>query len=176
MPLRKEPRRGIAVRKGELLFCIISSGTLCMCVFSKEGCASESVHSLQPSPHAGTVPANCQRIVCDMHRMHSEPTCCEPKEYVDRWIAYHAFSKRGTQMYHECVCCWLFAAPQVLQSAGSSSSASAADASSVALHRSRPFPREASWQLALWDCIPGHNSWSSAYSVLSVLLQLQGTA
>jgi hypothetical protein len=26
----------------------------------------------------------------------------------------------------------------------------------------------------MWDCIPGHNSWSSAYSVLSVLLQLQG--
>jgi hypothetical protein len=39
---------------------------------------------------------------------------------------------------------------------------------------SRPLPREARWRLALWDCIPGHNSWSSAYSVLSVLLQLQG--
>jgi hypothetical protein len=45
---------------------------------------------------------------------------------------------------------------------------------SLAQHRSRPLPREARYRLALWDCIPGHNSWSSAYSVLSVLLQLQG--
>lgn len=29
------------------------------------------------------------------------------------------------------------------------------------------------YRLALWDCVPGHNTWSSAYSVLSVLVQLQ---
>jgi hypothetical protein len=30
------------------------------------------------------------------------------------------------------------------------------------------------WRLALFDCVPGHSTWSSAYSVLSVLVQLQG--
>lgn len=51
---------------------------------------------------------------------------------------------------------------------------SSGSSGSLAQHRSRPLPREARYRLALWDCIPGHNSWSSAYSVLSVLLQLQG--
>jgi ubiquitin-protein ligase len=39
---------------------------------------------------------------------------------------------------------------------------------------SRSIPRQARWRLALWDCIPGKDSWSSGYSVQSVLLQLQG--
>ena len=30
-----------------------------------------------------------------------------------------------------------------------------------------------SWRLALWDCMPGVDSWTSAYSVQSILLQLQ---
>lgn len=30
------------------------------------------------------------------------------------------------------------------------------------------------WRLALFDCIPEHNTWVGAYSVLSVLVQLQG--
>jgi hypothetical protein len=58
--------------------------------------------------------------------------------------------------------------------AGTGGSSSSSNAASLSAHRSRPFPREARWRLAMWDCIPGHNSWSSAYSVLSVLLQLQG--
>ncbi|KAJ7523811.1 hypothetical protein O6H91_18G063500 [Diphasiastrum complanatum] len=33
--------------------------------------------------------------------------------------------------------------------------------------------QDGSWQLSLWDCIPGFQGWTSAYSVQSVLLQLQ---
>jgi len=51
------------------------------------------------------------------------------------------------------------------QQAGSSSSSSG--------RRSHPFLRQARWRLAMWDCIPGKNSYSSSYTVLSVLLQLQ---
>lgn len=36
--------------------------------------------------------------------------------------------------------------------------------------------RRRRWRLALWECLPGHNTWSSAYSVLSVLVQLQGSS
>lgn len=39
---------------------------------------------------------------------------------------------------------------------------------------SRRIPVQARWRLSLWDCIPGKDSWSSGYSVHSVLLQLQG--
>jgi ubiquitin-protein ligase len=52
---------------------------------------------------------------------------------------------------------------QVLQAAAGPGSSS-----------SRPIPRQARWRLALWDCIPDKDSWSSGYSVQSVLLQLQG--
>ncbi|WIA39460.1 hypothetical protein OEZ86_005559 [Tetradesmus obliquus] len=38
---------------------------------------------------------------------------------------------------------------------------------------SRRIPVQARWRLSLWDCIPGKDSWSSGYSVHSVLLQLQ---
>ena len=31
----------------------------------------------------------------------------------------------------------------------------------------------ARWKLKMWDCIPGQDSWSSAYTVHSILLQLQ---
>ncbi|KAK9843303.1 hypothetical protein WJX74_010075 [Apatococcus lobatus] len=31
----------------------------------------------------------------------------------------------------------------------------------------------ANWKLAMWDCIPGRDAWSSAYTVHSILLQLQ---
>lgn len=58
--------------------------------------------------------------------------------------------------------------------AAAAASSSSSGAASLASHVSRPLPREARWRLAMWDCIRGHNSWSSAYSVLSVLLQLQG--
>jgi hypothetical protein len=34
--------------------------------------------------------------------------------------------------------------------------------------------RQPRWRLALFDCVPGHSTWSRAYSVLSVLVQLQG--
>jgi len=36
-----------------------------------------------------------------------------------------------------------------------------------------PGLREARWRLALFDCIPDHSTWSCAYSVQSVLVQLQ---
>lgn len=36
-------------------------------------------------------------------------------------------------------------------------------------------PASARWRLGLWDCVPDKNTWSAAYSVLSVLVQLQGT-
>ena len=29
------------------------------------------------------------------------------------------------------------------------------------------------WELNLWDCMPGQDAWSSAYTVHSILLQLQ---
>ena len=29
------------------------------------------------------------------------------------------------------------------------------------------------WNLLMWDCLPGEDAWSSAYTVHSILLQLQ---
>lgn len=29
------------------------------------------------------------------------------------------------------------------------------------------------WTLAIWDCVPGEDAWRSAYTVRSVLLELQ---
>lgn len=37
-----------------------------------------------------------------------------------------------------------------------------------------PGLREARWRLALFDCVPTHSTWSCAYTVQSVLVQLQG--
>ncbi|KAK9867221.1 hypothetical protein WJX84_008701, partial [Apatococcus fuscideae] len=42
--------------------------------------------------------------------------------------------------------------------------------------RSLPAPRGAegsAWEFAMWDCMPGEDAWSSAYTVHSILLQLQ---